>query len=186
MEQLRERINFLKTFVFDKNVGAIMVSSRFVVQEIVKHLPKNVRTIIECGPGEGVVTRALLKRLSPEGKLIVIEANKVFASLLQKNIHDARLKIAQGNAQDMITHADTHGIGAVDVVVASIPFSFLTPSDRLRIVRDAHKLLRSGGRLIIFNYSPLMYRPMKQIFGNAHISFELRNIPPCFIMIAEK
>ena len=186
MEQLRKRINFLKTFVRDRNVGALTITSRFVIQEVLKYIPVSVRTIVECGPGEGVVTRALLKRLAPEGVCLAIETNKEFVSLLHERIHDPRLQIVHGYAQDMITHADTHDIGSVDLIVASIPFSFLMPSDRLRIVGDAHKLLAPKGKLIIFNYTPLMSRPMKEVFGNASISFELRNFFPYFIMIAEK
>lgn len=185
MNQVRERVNFLKTFVSDKNVGAITVSSRFVIKNIMKHMRGSVHTVIECGPGEGVLTRALLKDLSPQGILLGIEANKKFASFLH-GIHDSRLRIAEGKAQDIIIHATKNNIGAADLIVASIPFSFLTPLARLRMVRDAHKLLASKGKFIIFNYSPLMYRTMKEVFGNVSLSVEMRNIPPCFIMVAQK
>lgn len=185
MDELRERINFLKTFAADKNVGALTVSSRFVVQHVIKQMPASPRTVIECGPGEGVMTRGILKHLSPNGTFLAIEANKGFVSLL-RGMHDGRLLIAEGKAQDMIMHARKNNIGEVDFILASIPFSFLTPAERLGIVRDAHKLLAPKGMLTIFNYSPLMHPTMKKIFGNASLSFEVRNFPPYFIMTAQK
>ena len=185
MSQLRERINFLKTFVSDKNVGAIAASSRFVAENIVKHMPASARTIIECGPGEGVITRAILKHLSPNGTFLGIETNKGFVSLL-RGMHDSRLRVAEGRAQDIIAHAKRNDIGQADFIVASIPFSFVKQSERFEIVRDAHNLLAPKGKFIIFNYSPLMYRAIREVFGNALLSLEVRNFPPLFIMIGEK
>ena len=185
MDQLRERINFLKIFAADKNVGALTVSSRFVVKSVMNHMPRSLRTVIECGPGEGVMTRAILKHLSSDGTFLAIEANKGFASLL-RGMDDSRLRVVEGKAQDMIVHAKKNNIGETDFVLASIPFSFLTPAERVGIVRDAHKLLAPKGRLVIFNYSPLMYPIMKKIFGNASLSLEPRNLPPYVIMTAEK
>ena len=185
MSQLRERINFLKTFVSDKNVGAIAASSRFVAEDIVRHMPASARTVIECGPGEGVITRAILERLSSKGRFLAIEANKGFVSLL-RDMRDSRLRIVEGRAQDIIAHAKRDGIGEADFIVASIPFSFLKQSERFEIVRDAHNLLAPKGKFIIFNYSPLMYRAIRGIFGNALLSLEVRNFPPLFIMIGRK
>ena len=185
MSQLRERINFLKTFVSDKNVGAITASSRFVAEDIVNLMPASAHTVIECGPGEGVITRAILEHLSPNGMYLGIETNKGFVSLL-RDVHDSRLQIAEGRAQDIIAHTKKNNIGNADFIIASIPFSFIKPSERFKIVHDAHNLLTPKGKFIIFNYSPLMYRTIKKVFGNALISFEMRNFPPLFIMIGEK
>ena len=186
MDQLRERINFLKTFAADKNVAAVVASSRFVIQDVIKHVPDKIRTAIECGPGEGVMTRALLERLHPEGTLLAIESNKEFVAVLQ-GIGDRRLRVAESNAQDMIAHARNNAADAPDIVLASIPFSFLKPSERVGFIRDAHAILQPKGTCIIFHqYSPLMYRTMKKIFGNVSLSFEVRNFPPCFIITARK
>lgn len=185
MQRIRERMNFLKVFTKDKHVGAVAASSRFVIESVIKHVPKGAKTIIECGPGEGVVTRALLKKLPQEGTLLAIESNKEFVAIL-RGIHNSRLKIAEGKAQDIASHVKKYHLGEVDFAVASIPFSFITPSERVQIVRDIHTVLRTDGVFVIFNYSPLMYRTMKKIFGNASIGFEFRNILPCSIIVARK
>jgi phospholipid N-methyltransferase len=101
-------------------------------------------------------------------------------------IHDLRLKIVEGKAQDITDYVKNNNLTSVDFAVASIPFSFITPLERTQIVRDIHAVLRQQGVFVIFNYSPLMYRTMKKIFGNASIGFEFRNIPPCSIMVARK
>ncbi len=185
MQSIRERINFLKVFTMDKYVGAVAASSRFVVEGVMKHVPNGAKTIVECGPGEGVVTRALLNLLPQDGTLLAVESNKEFVGLLQ-GIHDPRLKVIEGRAQDIASNVRTHQPGLVDFAVASIPFSFITPSERMQIAHDIHGVLRPQGVFVIFNYSPLMYRTMKKIFGNTSIGFEIRNIFPCFILVARK
>ena len=185
MSILRNRINFLKTFRSDKNIGALAASSRFVVRSVLAYMPRDTRTIVECGPGDGVMTRELLHRLPSDGTLLAIEANKDFTALL-RNIHDQRFNLVEGRVQDIVSYVESHNLGLVDFAVASIPFSFLPPSERIQIVRDVYKLLKLGGVFVIFNYSPLMYGTMKKIFGNTNIAFEVRNIPPCSIMIARK
>lgn len=186
MDRVRERIKFIKTFKSDKNVGAIVASSRFVVRAVMRHMPHRARTIIECGPGGGVMTRMLLKRLYSGGTLLAIESNKQFVDLLNR-MRDSRFRVAHGRAQDMLRHAKQESIVCADVILASIPFSFLTPWERIQFIRDAHTLLVPRGTLIIFHqYSPLMYRNVKKMFGDANLSLEARNLPPCFIIVARK
>ncbi|GEM_PF-470864 len=186
MSKLRERIQFIKTFKSDKNVAAIVPSSKFVVRDVIKRFPKKINSVIECGPGEGVMTKAVLKRLDPAGKMLVIESNLQFTDILRE-IHDPRLLITEGRAQDMTGYADNYQMENADMILASIPFSFLKPLERRQFVRDAYELLAPVGILIIFHqYSPLMYRSVKKIFGNTKLTLETRNLPPCFIMIARK
>ncbi|MDP3779451.1 MAG: methyltransferase [bacterium] len=186
MPKIRERIQFIKTFKSDKNVAAIVPSSKFVVRDVIKRFPKNVNSVIECGPGEGVMTKAVLKRLDPAGRMLVIESNLQFTDILRE-IHDSRLLITEGRAQDMAGYAKDYDMNQTDLILASIPFSFLKPIERRQFVRDAYELLASEGILIIFHqYSPLMYRSVKKVFGNTKLTLETRNLPPCFIMIARK
>lgn len=185
MEHLRNRINFFKAFLSDINIGALTVSSRFVVDQILAYVPKHTRTIIEYGPGEGVVTRMLLNSMPVDGNLLAIEPNREFVTIL-RSIPDSRLRVIQGKAQDIINHAKNEHIDSVNFALASIPFSFLTPSERMQIVRNTHNLLAPNSIFIIFNYSPLMFKTMKKVFGNARITVEFRNIPPCWIMVAKK
>lgn len=186
MDRVRERIKFIKTFKSDKDVAAIVASSRFVVRDVIKHMPHGARNVIECGPGEGIMTRTLLKHLHSEGTLLAIESNKEFVDILNR-MRDSRLRVVQGKAQDVIHHAKLHGISSADVILASIPFSFLTSSERTQFIYDAHTLLAPQGTLIIFHqYSPLMYGNIKKIFGRVRLLMEMRNLPPCFIMVARK
>ena len=83
MKSLTEKAQFLITALLSGGkVGAITMSSEYVVEGVMKHVKNDLRSVVEYGPGEGVVTKALLKRLSPEGKLVAIESNPDFVKVL--------------------------------------------------------------------------------------------------------
>ncbi len=185
MQQIQTRLTFLRNALFDRKVGAVTMSSKYVVLQVLKHLPKKLDLIIEYGPGSGVLTRALLTVLSSNGRLVVFEQNKYFVDEL-RTIKDHRLHIINTGVEDISTQELQQFVGA-DAFIASIPFSFLAPKERLKIVADAHTLLISGGSFIIAHqYSLLMRELCVQRFRSVSTKFELRNIFPCFVIGATK
>lgn len=185
MKSLYQRIHFLTTSIFDRDVAAITMSSQYVVRKILRKLPLSLDTIIEYGPGDGVMTQALLPRLTPQGKFFVIESNSRFVKKLKK-INDPRLHIIHGRAEESIHLLKKYTKNA-DLIIASIPFSFLKQEERKSVVRDSYQLLAPNGSFVIFSqHTFLMYFFVRAIFKKASLWYELRNIPPCFIIWAEK
>lgn len=185
MDTLVARFNFLKNMMEDPHVAALTMSSKYVVGNVLERLPGSLHTVLEYGPGNGVMTKALLSRLPPEGKLIAIESNKRFIKTLE-DIGDERLTIHEGKVEHVISQKipDIKGINAV---VSSIPFSHLKPADRLRVVSATESILTPGGDFIIFHqYSRLMLEPLQRYFRSVSVSFEPRNVFPCFILHAKK
>ncbi len=182
---IRERINFLKNTASLHEVGAITMSSKYVVKQVLKHLPHKLDTVIEYGPGTGVMTEAILERLSPQGKLLAIEVNSEFAKTLNR-LKDHRLRVLHGKVQHL-TSKFMSEFSHADTIISSIPLTFLRHTDRHKIFSDAYNMLAPGGTLIIFHqYTPLMFYTLYKMFRSVRIEFEPRNIPPCFIMIAKK
>lgn len=156
-----------------------------MIRRTLKHLPLPLNTVIEYGPGNGVMTKVLLKRLSPNGKFLAVESNAMFAKTLTQ-FNDPRLHILHGNAQHL-TAKIMREFSNADAILSSIPFTFLTSVDRFKIVSDAHSMLASSGTFNIFHqYTPLMVHPLRKIFRSVKIKYEMRNVFPCFILIAEK
>lgn len=181
------RIHFLKTAIFDRNVGAVSASSRYLVKKVLGMLPKKeLKLAIEYGPGNGALTKKMLQRLAPDGQLIVIESNSVFVKQLRK-IEDHRLRVIPGEVQGILPELLAGGLNGVDVIVTSIPFSFLSEADRRAIISASRELLSPRGLFIVFHqYVPVAALSLKHFFEAVDISFVLRNIFPCFIMVAYK
>lgn len=176
---------FLQKFIDDYRVGAVFPSSYFLIRKVTKLLPNNMSVVVEQGAGNGVMTRALLKKLKPDGKLYVVEQNQQFINLLEK-ISDPRLVLVRGFAQDFNYEQNLQGKKA-DLVITSIPFSFLKHDERNMICKQAYSNLIDGGMFIIFHqYSLVMENFVREYFKNVYNIFYLFNIPPCSIIVAKK
>jgi phospholipid N-methyltransferase len=85
----------------------------------------------------------MLRVLPPDARLVVVEPNAEFLSVLGK-INDARLTVIAGKAQDL-SPEQLREFKNADAVVASIPFSFLTQEERDKVIADTYELLAPNG-----------------------------------------
>lgn len=112
--------------------------------------PERSGPIIELGPGTGVVTKALLDRGIDPTRLILIEYNREFCTLLKRRFPG--VTVIQGDAYALMTT-----LSEVDKPFASIVSSlplFTSPlATRRRLIEDAMTLLEPGAPLIQFSYA---------------------------------
>lgn len=180
------KIAFLKTFIKDKKVGAVTPTSIFVVRKACSHIDfsKDI-TIVEYGPGNGVFTRELLKKISGGSRIIAIETNESFVEHLNQ-LDDDRLIVCNDEAQNLSKILKNINIDSVDYVISGIPFTFLPPEVRKNIVQSTYDALHTGGMFIVYQYSLLMKRHLEKKFGKIKIQFLPFNIPSMFLMLARK
>ena len=81
-----DKTNFLKQYLrTPRSIGAIAPSSKYLAEKMVSDIDfEAAGCIVEYGPGTGVFTDELLKKLRPETKLLLLEANKDFCTRLRK------------------------------------------------------------------------------------------------------
>ena len=90
---MKKQVQFLKNAIIGKQVGAVSRSSKYVIARILEILEgEELNTVIEYGPGDGVLTRELLKIIPKKGRLLVVEFDPNFVKILKK-IKDPRLQI---------------------------------------------------------------------------------------------
>lgn len=166
-------------------IGAVLPSTRFVCRSVCKRFPPHTKVVVEYGPGTGVLTREVLRRLPADSKIYSIELNETFIQAL-KEISDPRFQLTPGDVVDYARRLGTLDPRGVDVVVSGIPFSFLQDEVTEEIVRNTSRGLKEGGVFIVYQYSLTMVAVLKRHFPSVGISIELRNIPPTFIMTASK
>lgn len=178
-----KNIDFLKTALKDyKTVGALMVTSRYAVERVVKGLGAYDHLIIEYGPGDGVITKRILSLLPPDGRIIAIEIDQDFRPELEK-IRDERLRVVYGDVAEVTSAA---GFSEIDAIVSGIPFSLMPSAMRKDIVASTHSALRPGGKFIVYQASLLLLPSLKRYFRSVDWTLEPRNLPPYFIMTAWK
>ncbi len=185
---MKDRVKFLKTGLFNRRIGALVRSSQYVVRDVMDIIGDHQQPscIVEYGPGDGVMTKELLKCLAPDGVLLAVEANPNFLKILEK-IKDHRLKLIESTIQEVSSNLSEFGITHPDVIVSSIPFSYLKPQEREQIIKDTKTAMKRGSKFIIFHqYSRLMLKPLEKFFDAVEVKLEPRNFLPCFILSATK
>ena len=142
--------------------------------------------MVELGPGDGVVTRFILNRISADARLVIFEINPVFVEKIRANFDDPRMTIIHDSAENMGVHFEALGITEVDYFISGIPFVMLPESLTESITRTCQKWLREGGKFVQFHYSPLLFRLYRRVFGNLSMEVVALNIPPAIVIDCEK
>lgn len=182
-------MNSLNTFLSQSfkhflRVGAFFPSSNRLAERMVRGI--NGRIIVELGPGTGVITKEILKRMPSNARLISIENNPVFIDYLRKNINDPRLEICDGNAYDLRMILAGITIEKADCIVSGLPLGIFTKSDRMKLLTEISDCLSGDGTLIQFEYFLSGIKTIKSFFKKISLSYEIWNLPPAFVMRCKK
>jgi len=178
---------FIGQLIKDKDVAAISPSSHYLIRRLLRCLrPERAKTVVEFGPGPGIVTLPLLRRLAPDARYVAIEKNPEFVESL-KIIGDKRLEVVEGDARDAKSILAERGLSLANVIIASIPFTYLSKEERLAVVETAYDLLDDDGDFVVFHqYTPLMMPYLKKFFPYVKQQFEPLNVFPCFLFHCRK
>lgn len=161
------------------DVAYVLPSSRYLVDEIVKSADlREARVVVELGPGTGGTTRALLRALPEDARLLAIELHPRFVRHLHRTIHDPRLIVHRGHAAELGVLLRAHGLDAADAIVSGIPFANLSREDGRGILRAVQANLRADGRFVAYQWRDRVNRLARELFGPARVTRELRNLPP--------
>jgi len=184
----QQRFGFLRESIRNLRLtGSVAPSSRFLCRRIAEKIdPERAQTVVELGPGDGVITRYILDRLRPDARLMIFEINEVFVAKLRLMLDDPRLLLIHDSAENMERHFVENGITEVDYFISGIPFVMLPETLAESITAECRRWLRKGGRFIQFHYSPLLISFYRRVFGNAQVDIIPLNIPPALVITCEK
>ncbi|RFF27750.1 MULTISPECIES: class I SAM-dependent methyltransferase [unclassified Wenzhouxiangella] len=172
-------IDFFRGFLRSpEQVGSIIPSSRFLERRIINTSGvASARTVVELGPGTGGTTRAILAAMPEDARLLTIELDPQFSSILEA-IGDPRLIPHTGSAADLADILAEHGLGAPDVVISGIPFSTMPREIGLAIIAAVRDNLAPGGRFVAYQFRGAVGRMGKEVMGEPEVEMEILNIPP--------
>lgn len=178
---------FLQEFVrHPRQVASVVPSSRFLERRIVETAGiRSAKTVVELGPGTGGTTRAMLRAIGQDARLLTIELNPHLHALVSR-IGDPRLIPHFGDARELSRIISSHGLDAPDAVVSGIPFSTITPQIGNQILEAIHSALAPGGRFVAYQVNRRV-ATLSQLFPEPdEAQFEFLNIPPLRIFRWEK
>ena len=186
-----DTFTYLKNFIRDRNVASITPTSSFCVRKVCNKINfDRSELIVEYGPGTGVFTDYLLRRMRNDARLILIERNKNFNSILEKNFHDPRVTIVNGSAENVLDALNNSKETKADCILSGIPFMLLPQELKHRILANTHEALKKGGKFLVYQTCFQTENHLKvhldRYFPVVRTKFEMLNIPPLRVYEAIK
>jgi phospholipid N-methyltransferase len=168
-------------------VASIIPSSKAMVERVASKMDfSQPRVIAEYGPGEGVHSREIARRMSRDSHLLLFELDPAFARDLERQFAgDARVHVIHGDAASLPYELKRRGIACCDYILSGIPFSILKIDKKRALLRKTHDALAMGGSFIIYQVT----NELKQhatLFEHGESEYFLQNIPPMFITVFHK
>jgi phospholipid N-methyltransferase len=191
-------LKFLKGFLSaPSQVASILPSSRQLADAVahagLSQGEEKPRVVVELGPGTGVITKAILKRIPKETAFLAIEIDKDFVKLLRHQFPG--VNIVHGSAADLPALLQEQGLEGCDSVISGLPWAAFGDSLQDELLGAVAQALRPGGTFVTFTY---LYSPHlaagKKFRQKLHHHFSRVektsiiwwNVPPAFAYYAEK
>lgn len=162
--------------------GTIIPSSQFLAKKLIKEIDfSKADVIIELGPGNGVITKKILKKMHPKSTLICFEINDSFYKEL-KSIKHPQLRVINKSAEKIEEVLNDLGYSKGCHIVSSLPLTNIPDEISQKILQNSFNCLDNKGTFIQYQYSLTYFNKIKTIFGKGvAVDFELLNLPPAFI-----
>jgi phospholipid N-methyltransferase len=175
-----DRLAFLLGFVRDPSgVGSVVPSSHRLERRLVTNARiAEARTVVELGPGTGGTTRAFLRAMSPQARLLSIELDPVFHARLARTARDPRHFAECGSAERIAEMLASRRLPAPDAIVSGIPFSTMPQDVGERIAAAVAAVLAPGGRFVAYQVRPRVAEFASPHLGAPKFEWEAWNIPP--------
>lgn len=180
---MAKKSKFFNEFLKErKTVGAVSPSSKFLMKKMLAPINfEKAKIIVELGPGNGVFTKGLLQRMSPEAKLFSFELSENFFKHINLKIRDERLTLINDSADKLEQYLNIEGITEVDYVVSSLPLAVIPEEVKTKVLNACVKVLGAKGKFIQFQYSLNAKKLLQSKFNDVKHKFVPVNIPPAFV-----
>jgi phospholipid N-methyltransferase len=168
-------------------IASIVPSSKALVERVSSKMDfGRARVIAEYGPGEGVHSRQIARRMRADAQLLLFELDPAFSRDLERQFaDDPRVHVINLDAARLPHELERRGIPHCDYILSGIPFSILKIDKKRALLQKTYDALAPGGRFIIYQITNEL-RQHAKIFDRAKSEYFLQNIPPMFITVFEK
>lgn len=181
---------FFKNFLRQPTaIGAIAPSSSALVAEMVAGFDwERARNIVEYGPGTGVFTEAIVRKLHPDATFFAIEQSPEMAALTRKRCPG--VTVHQDSVANVVELCREHGVTKIDAIVCGLPWAAFSDGLQSEIMEAMLEVLPEGGSFSTFAYLQGVPLPagrrfakrLEQHFRQVRKSrIVWRNLPPAFI-----
>jgi phospholipid N-methyltransferase len=153
-------------------------SGKYLVREMLKGIDfDTAQVIVELGAGTGPITAALLRRVQPHTKLLILELDRDFCDRLRLRFPNA--DIIHGDAAHLDQILAARGITRVDHILSGLPLPSIPHPIRKSILASAAKSLGDEGVFRQLTVMPYVYWHFyRNYFDEVKFQLVPLNLPP--------
>lgn len=187
--------DFLQEFVKHPQwTGTFFASTTAMGEAIAEYAElTEAESIVELGSGDGVFTKAIVKRMRPDADLFALEINPLFAEQTSQACPDVDVYV--DSAEHIEKYLRQRGRTHCDVIVSALPWAAFNEDLQLRLLVAAERALAPGGRFVTIAYVSGLPMPagrrfrrqLEELFANVEMSpIVWHNRPPAVVYRAQK
>ncbi len=152
-------ISFAKQFLrAPRSTGAVTASSPRLIGQISQTVDfTNVNSIVELGPGSGVITEEIARQKQPDTCFIALELNPEFAE--QTRLRCPEVLVYADNALNIQQRLHVHDIDATDCVVSALPWALFDAATQRSLVQAIASAMTPEGIFIFYAYAGFNLMP---------------------------
>lgn len=188
-------LTFLKESLIEpKKIGAITESSEELAKKIIAVANlKNVKTVVELGPGTGIFTEKIAKNIPPNALFFALEINETFVKKTKERCPG--VVVYHAGAEEICKYLSLHGKKRCDCIISSLPFASFDKKTQEKIFAAIDDALAPYGQFITFSYfytalleeGKHFRKLLQQNFSHIRRSDIIwRNVPPAFVYSCRK
>ncbi len=133
-------------------VASIIPSSKALVERVSDKIDfRHARVIAEYGPGEGVHTREIVRRMRAGCATADVRTRRGFLARSQRQFaNDPRVHVINGTRPRLPEELERARYRPCDYILSGIPFSILKIDKKRALLQKTHDALARGGSFIIY------------------------------------
>ncbi|MDD5596969.1 MAG: rRNA adenine N-6-methyltransferase family protein [Victivallaceae bacterium] len=186
---------FFKRFLANPGlIGALCPSSPALCREMIAGINiECAETVIELGPGTGVITDEILACLHPRAKFIAVELDHKMYENLRKN--RPQVNIVNDSAENLSEIMENAGVKRLNAVVSGLPWAAFPVRLQKAILGTVIESLAPDGYFTTFAYLQGLLLPagqrfrklLKNSFREVNVSRVVwQNVPPAIVYRCRK
>jgi phosphatidylethanolamine/phosphatidyl-N-methylethanolamine N-methyltransferase len=187
---MSDHILFLKSFLRrPTQIGSVWPSSRGLSEMLVDSCDWNTaKYVVEFGPGTGVATEVIMRRLKPDIRFFAIERSHELAQKTRQRCPGA--DIVEGCVTEIEEYCRQRDMPRVDAIISGLPWASFSSELQDSIFEAMFRVLPKGGQFATFAYLQGLLLPaggrffklLKKNFSEVKKSPVVwKNVPPAFV-----
>jgi phosphatidylethanolamine/phosphatidyl-N-methylethanolamine N-methyltransferase len=185
--RLDDEVRFIRSWIEKPlSIGAVTPSGKVLARTMARYIdPAVPGPVIELGPGTGPVTEALVEQGIDPARLVLLEYNPEFCRLLRNRFPQAT--VIRGDAYALNRVLGQMLSEPAAAVVSGLPLVTKPLKTRVRLIREAFRLMRPGAPFVQFTYAVVPPIP-KSLSGVSTEASERiwMNVPPARVWVYRK